>query len=153
MAAPHHPATPHPPTRVLLLLAAAGVIALLWTGIGALFAHDSTGFPTAQRITATPTHSPPGHPPASAVAVPSADARPTDDRFLATVAAANPERYPRANRDEMILAGRQVCAMVSAGRSVTDASRTLVMGYGFSTKQARAVGLAAVGVYCPENRP
>jgi len=58
-----------------------------------------------------------------------------------------------ADRDELIADGHQVCTSVSQGESMISASADVMRAKGLSGAQAQAVGVAAVDVYCPENRP
>jgi hypothetical protein len=58
-----------------------------------------------------------------------------------------------ADRDELIAAGHQVCALEGRGENLISASADVVRAYGLSGKQAQAVGVAAEEMYCPENRP
>lgn len=128
------------------------VLALVIAGtLGPGYSH----FPAAEMIAATPSRLAPVYPtvPAGALMQPDA-AGPKDDRFFALVTSlAERGGFSRGRRDAMITAAHQVCAMVAAGRSVTDASAAVRVGYGFTAAEAQAVGATGVQVYCPENRP
>ena len=137
-----------PPPVVRRALAAAGVTAavlLVGTATGATFGGETATFPTAPKLTATPER-------LTVAEQPRRGSTPQQDRFLHLIAAAAGGRYPRGTTAELVGAGERVCAMVGAGRPVDDASRTLVIGYRMDLRQARAVGSAAVAVYCPQNR-
>ncbi len=106
-------------------------------------------------ITATPSRLAPSYSGRSDLPLAQFDSGgPKDDRFVALMTSlANRGSFPRGSRNTMITAAHQVCAMVAAGRSVTDASAALRVGYGFTDAQAQGVGATGVEVYCPEARP
>jgi hypothetical protein len=120
------------------------VAALLLVGCGA---------PTTSSVSSSRTSTP------SSLVFPSASLTLSgkelqDAEFMALLIKwAKRDNYPLGDRDQLIAAGARVCALMGQGESLISASADVMDAYGFSGKQAQAVGVAAVDVYCPENRP
>ena len=149
MATAHHPPVDSGdlPRRTVLIIAAGTAVVLVGFLLGRLLAAGDTDFPAAPRLTATHARPAPSAPPLTG------DWAPADRRVLTAVAQRASGGYPARDHKAMIVAGRQVCAMVLAGRPLSSASATLRVGYRFGGAQAAAVGAAAVEVYCPEVAP
>lgn len=146
MTATHHPrpADHRLPWGALSAVLAIGLAMALGVIIGESIGFGSHDWPLAKRITATPVQSTLSKP------APTPGSRSADDRFLALVTLwANRDGYTLADRDTMISAGGKVCALVGAGRPLSQASAGLVSEFGLAGDQAQALGLAAVNAYCP----
>ena len=144
------------PRRTLAFLGIGAVVVFVALVIGEAVDTGQLGSPAGAGITATPSRlAPTYHPAISDYPLAQPDSvGAKDDRFFAMVSSlAERAHVPRARRAAMITAAHQVCAMTASGRSVTDASDALRVGYGFTDAQAQAVGAIGVQVYCPENRP
>lgn len=130
-----------------LVIAGAAVISGV-IGIDRVFGGADPVFPTAVKLTpAHLRHTTQPSPP------PRADAASKDSRFIARLTGlAERGGYALGNPDQLIAAARELCAMVSSGEPLAGASAALMTGYEFGGRQATAVGVAAVDVYCPENK-
>lgn len=141
--------------RSVPVIIGTSAAAILWLiGIGNAFGGDDAGFALKQTITPTHARPAPSPPPQRAAPPVRADYSAEDNRFIALVAErAYRQNYPVGNHGKLFEAARVVCARVGSGSSLIDASSSLMVGYDFTGKQASGVGIAALEVYCPENRP
>lgn len=160
MATTHQPAPGHPLARRVLTIIGIGIVVILvLLLIGTVFGSRDSHFPSSPTISGARVPAAPGPSASSGDGASRYTSAPRDERggeeqFVAQVRSwADRDGFPVAGSDTMVTAGRVVCARVGAGQSVTDASSTLMVGYGFTEKEAQAVGATAVDILCPENKP
>lgn len=130
-----------------------GVVVFFFGGCTVLVVIGSGG-ESGKRSTATSLTTPPG-----SVVIPGASLtlspnEAKDVEFMALLLKwAKRDGYTVGDRDTLIAAGADVCASMDRGESLISSSADAMDKFGLAGKQAQAVGVAAVEVYCPEHNP
>jgi Protein of unknown function (DUF732) len=128
----------------------SGIRLAAWTILAALILAGCTGTTNESGKHTTATSPPSLVIPSASLTLSGKDMQ--DVEFIALLIKwAKRDNYPLGDRDQLIAAGAQVCASIDRGETLITASADLMDTFGFSGKQAQAVGVAAVQVYCPEH--